>query len=97
MDKVLPVDSFMEINGGLVWLVDDDEIDYADNVKKSYRGDIYPSEPPILSAGERKSIKSPEMGYYTKDGKFDYLFKSRPNTIDNFEWYKILRRRRMTQ
>ena len=95
MGSILPVDSFMEINGEMVWIVDDDEIDYADRIKKSYRGDIYPPVPPILTIEDRKKIKSPDLGYYTQDGKFDYLFRFKTNKKSNFEWYQILRRRKM--
>jgi len=40
---MISTDLFMELNGDLVWLVDDGEIDYADNIKRSYRNDVYPT------------------------------------------------------
>ena len=72
---MISVDLFMEVNGTLVWLVDDDdEIDPADNVKRSYRDDVYPVEPPNISNEERKRMShmfplEEIIFMYKKEGK----------------------------
>jgi hypothetical protein len=52
----IAVDTFMEVNGDLVWLVDDNVIDSADKVKKSYRSDVYPLTLSRVE-GERCEVK----------------------------------------
>ena len=91
---MISTDLFMELNGDLVWIVDDDEIDYADNIKRSFRPDVYPSKPPIINVKDRSALQAP-LGYYRKDGRFDHLFRQVHIPIDNFEWYRIVRRRRI--
>ena len=93
---MISTDLFMELNGDLMWLVDDDdEIDSADNIKRSFRPDVYPSVPPVLTEEDRKNLKAPYFGYFSRDGKFDYLFKNSWIPKGNFEWYKIARRRKI--
>ena len=82
---MISVDLFMEVNGTLVWLVDDDEIDPADKVKRSFRNDVYPDEPPSVSNEEKARLNSPEPPEWNRN---HWSKKS------NFEWYSISRRRR---
>ena len=86
---MLSVDLFMELNGDLVWLVDDDEIDKADRVKRSYRNDVYPEEPPGITREERKRLTNIDP-IWVDTKRFFRLYEKR----NNFEWYSISRRRR---
>jgi len=84
---VIAVDTFMEVNGDLVWLVDDDEIDNADRVKRSFRPDVYPSEPPSVTEEDRKRMAD-VLPWTDMDRFFKYP------RMSNFESYLIIRRKR---
>jgi hypothetical protein len=53
---------------------------------------VYPSEPPTLNERDRKKLQAP-LGYYRKDGRFDYVFRQSYIPKDNFEWYLIYKKR----
>ncbi len=90
--EAISTDLFMEINGDLVWLVDNDEIDSADRVRRSYRNDVYPVEPPFITDEERKGIRGIEIPMWANTDRF---FRKIPRS--NFEMYTILRRRRWNE
>jgi hypothetical protein len=89
---MISTDLFMELNGDLVWIVDDDEIDSADKVKRSFRNDVYPDEPPTVTQEERENIKAPFPFELPLMARFSYLFRHVPKS--DFEWYLIGNRRR---
>ena len=94
---MISVDLFMEVNGTLVWLVDDDEIDKADRVKRSFRNDIYPEGPPIFNKEEMEKLKAAHYDCKFGRGRFDWIFRFPYIKKGDFELYEISRRRSMVK